>query len=151
MSNIFTDVDGKERELKSLLEQALESLKEKRMEVEKILLETPPSAFDKGLSDCKTGTLFGFIFKSKPAPRKKHTVTETPSVPTKTSTTRPEAKFNEKTGDKIPYVPRDRKISFREVEMHKQGLKYVCPCGWKSESSTGFKKHFNRCEKRHNV
>ena len=154
--NMFTDINGGKKELKNLLEQALEAVTSGKIEVDKIIVETHPSPYDKGFTDKRDVALFGFTFKRC----KKYTVASSgPLKGTKTNVPTPPQKPEEKsekptqkskklkpktTVNVLPAL--DVKMTGRMAEEYRKGTLYECPCGFTSKSSRGFTRHFNACK-----
>ena len=132
-NNVFAALSGQKNELVWLLKEAIRSLETNETTPTKVVLETAPGAYDKGLVDDKTVSFFGFAFRNNGGKAKIATnvVVEIAKEP-------------------VPYSNvngfRIMKITDRQCEKYKVGAEYVCPCGeFKTLTITGFKKHFNRC------
>lgn len=147
MGNIFVEINGKDKEVLSLLQQAIDALKNGDIAVSKTMLDTAPSAFQNGYTDDKEASFFGFSFKKVMGKPK---VIEQPKLEQRETCI-------DKDGYTVPVIT--KKLSDREAQQYRIGTDFICrqdhkstnepfDCGYTTDTIRGFKVHFNRCEKR---
>lgn len=132
--------DDKARLIEAL-ERALGDLREGRIALRGTpVFVTAPQAFDANLTSDKTANFFGFSFVYQAEPKRPA------PPPTKTTENPPQTPLTSPPPYESPTMKHVMKCNEREVELLRQGIDYVCPCGFKTDSSTGMKKHANRCQ-----
>jgi len=132
---MFNQPSGLKERVCSALEAALNDIKSGRITVHNITSVSSPQARDIGLAHSDEQSFWGIAFSyNKPKSPVKTTIPTPPSIS-------PDMGLPMTTGSST------MKITNREVERLRDGMGYLCPCGFRTNSSTGIKKHANRCQK----
>lgn len=123
----------------SAMKVMIEAIEKGDIDVKDVYFATAPSPYERGLTEKKDEMFFGFSWLDiKHTSEKKR---KFPPIKTKHNSN-PE----ELGGGVSSLIPVNPKMTDRKAEEFKSGIDYVCKCGFKTASITGFKKHWNRCK-----